>query len=188
MSTDKMKAKIESMQQELTKLGSELEKDAEGLLDTFIPVDPVPFNEVSQFFSLAATAMCMFQSRDTWLTTRTELLGMLCTVGADRDKAERIVEMVFDYYRKHPSSQSWMWAVKVRDKMLEATDTKVAPWWILRSDDKKRARLNAIRHILKLIPYEKMPRKKIKLPARSKAGAYDDQASLKRYRFVPEKY
>jgi polyphosphate kinase 2 len=87
-----------------------------------------------------------------------------------------------------PSREKWYEYSRARDKMLEATDTKHAPWWILRSDDKKRARLNAIRHILKLIPYEKMPRKKIKLPARSKAGAYDDQASLKRYRFVPEKY
>jgi polyphosphate kinase 2 len=87
-----------------------------------------------------------------------------------------------------PSREKWYEYSRARDKMLEATDTKIAPWWILRSDDKKRARLNAIRHILKLIPHEKLPRRKVKLPARSKEGAYDDQASLKRRRFVPEKY
>jgi hypothetical protein len=72
--------------------------------------------------------------------------------------------------------------------MLDATDTKHAPWHILRSDDKKRARLNCIHHILGLIPYKKLPRQKVKLPDRSMKGAYDDVASLKRRKFVPEKY
>ena len=56
------------------------------------------------------------------------------------------------------------------------------------SDDKKRARLNCIRHILSLIPYKKVPRDKIKLPKRSMKGVYDDHASLKGRKFVPEKY
>src|SRR5205814_6458477 len=64
-----------------------------------------------------------------------------------------------------PSREKWYEYSRARDTMLRATDTKHAPWWILRSDDKKRARLNAIRHILKRIPHEKLPRKKIKLPA-----------------------
>ena len=72
--------------------------------------------------------------------------------------------------------------------MLKATDTKWAPWYILRSDDKKRARLNCIRHILDLIPYKKVPREKVKLPKRSMKHAYDDEAPLKGRRFVPEKY
>jgi hypothetical protein len=58
----------------------------------------------------------------------------------------------------------------------------------LRSDDKKRARLNCIAHLLKLIPYKDVPQKKIKLPKRSMKGAYDDQATLKGRRFVPERY
>jgi hypothetical protein len=70
----------------------------------------------------------------------------------------------------------------------EATDTKWAPWHILRSDDKKRARLNCISHLLSLIPYHKVPRDKVKLPKRSKKGAYDDEATLKGRKFVPEKY
>jgi polyphosphate kinase 2 len=75
-----------------------------------------------------------------------------------------------------------------RDRMLKHTDTKHAPWHILRSDDKKRARLNCIAHLLKLIPYEDVPRKKVKLPKRWTKNRYDDQASLKGRKFVPEKY
>jgi hypothetical protein len=72
--------------------------------------------------------------------------------------------------------------------MLEATDTEDAPWYIVRSDDKRRARLNCIAHLLDVIPYEKMPRDKVKLPKRSDKGAYDDVATLKGRNFVPEKY
>jgi len=87
-----------------------------------------------------------------------------------------------------PSRSKWFAYSRARDMMLDATDTKWAPWSILLSDDKKRARLNCIRHILSLIPYKELPREKIKLPKRSKKGAYDDQATLKGRRFVPEKY
>jgi polyphosphate kinase 2 len=87
-----------------------------------------------------------------------------------------------------PSRTKWFEYSRARDMMLDATDTKHAPWHILRSDDKKRARLNCIHHILGLIPYKKLPRQKVKLPDRSMKGAYDDVASLKRRKFVPEKY
>ncbi len=87
-----------------------------------------------------------------------------------------------------PSREKWFEYSRARDLMLKATDTKWAPWYILRSDDKKRARLNCIRHLLKLIPYKKVPRDNIKLPKRSLKGAYDDQASLTGRKFVPEKY
>ena len=63
----------------------------------------------------------------------------------------------------------------------------LAPWYILRSDDKKTARLNAIAHILSQIPYKKLQHEKVKLPTEKK-GAYDDQASIKRRRFVEERY
>ncbi len=72
--------------------------------------------------------------------------------------------------------------------MLEATDTKHAPWHVLRSDDKKRARLNCIAHLLTQVPYKHLPAPKIKLAKRSKKHAYDDQAALKGRKFVPEKY
>src|SRR4051794_24611597 len=87
-----------------------------------------------------------------------------------------------------PSRSKWFEYSRARDKMLDATDTKWAPWHILRSDDKKRARLNCIRHILKLIPHKKVPRDKVKLPKRSMKHAYDDQASLKGRKFVAEHY
>ena len=87
-----------------------------------------------------------------------------------------------------PSRSKWFEYSRARDMMLEATDTKWAPWHILRSDDKKRARLNCIRHILDLLPYKEVPRDKVKLPKRSMKGAYDDQAALKGRNFVAEKY
>jgi polyphosphate kinase 2 len=87
-----------------------------------------------------------------------------------------------------PSRERWYEYSRARDQMLDATDTQDAPWYIARSDDKKRARLNCISHLLSLLPYKKVPQKKIKLPERSKKRAYDDQASLKGRRFVPEKY
>ena len=86
------------------------------------------------------------------------------------------------------SFRRWYDYSRARDKMLEATDTKHAPWYLIRSDDKRRARLNCISHLLGLIPYKKAPREKIKLPKRSEKGSYDDQASLKGHHFVPEKY
>jgi polyphosphate kinase len=87
-----------------------------------------------------------------------------------------------------PSRERWFDYSRARDMMLKATDTKHAPWLILRSDDKRRARLNCIAHLLKLIPYKKVPHEKIKLPKRSRKGAYDDQSSLDGRKFVPERY
>jgi hypothetical protein len=72
--------------------------------------------------------------------------------------------------------------------MLDATDTDHAPWHIVRSDDKKRARLNIISHFLSLIPYEAVPRPEIKLPGRSKKHAYDDEATMVNRAWIPEKY
>ena len=87
-----------------------------------------------------------------------------------------------------PSRERWFDYSRARDMMLKATDTKYAPWYILRSDDKRRARLNCIAHLLRLIPYKKVPREKVKLPKRSVKGAYNDQASLRGRKFVDERY
>ena len=86
------------------------------------------------------------------------------------------------------SFRRWYDYSRARDAMLEATDTKDAPWYIVRSDDKRRARLNCISHLLASVPYGKAPKEKVKLPARSEKGRYDDEAPLKGRRFVPEKY
>jgi polyphosphate kinase 2 len=84
------------------------------------------------------------------------------------------------------SRGKWYEYSRARDTMHKATDTEFAPWIIVPSDDKQRARLNCIRHLLKAVPYEEAPRAKIKLPKRSTKGAYDDVASLKGLRFVEE--
>jgi polyphosphate kinase len=84
------------------------------------------------------------------------------------------------------SRSRWYEYSRARDIMFEATNTKYAPWYIVRSDDKRRARLNCIRHLLDLIPYEKVPQEKAKLPDRSMNDAYDDVASLEGIQFVAE--
>jgi polyphosphate kinase 2 len=82
----------------------------------------------------------------------------------------------------------WYDYSRARDKLFEATDTEQAPWYVVRSDDKRRARLNCITHFLGLIPYERLPREKVKLPKRSTKHKYDDQVTLEGRRFVPEEY
>ena len=114
---------------------------------------------------------------------------------SDKEQKRRFEARITDPIRQWklspmdlPSRSKWFEYSRARDLMLKATDTKWAPWYILPSDDKKRARLNCIHHILSLIPHKKVPREKVKLPKRSMKGAYDDQAALKGRRFVPEKY
>jgi polyphosphate kinase len=86
------------------------------------------------------------------------------------------------------SYKRWYEYSRARDLMLKATDSKHAPWYIVRSDDKRRGRLNAISHILSQIPYKKVKQDKIKLPERSKKDKYDDLATIKNRRFVEERY
>ena len=86
------------------------------------------------------------------------------------------------------SYRRWYEYSQARDLMMEATDTKLAPWYIVRSDDKKTARLNCISHFLSLVHYGKAPREKVILPLRKTRGEYDDQAPLKPRRFISEKY
>jgi polyphosphate kinase 2 len=87
-----------------------------------------------------------------------------------------------------PSLERWYDYSRARDRMLDATDMKHAPWYIVRSDNKRAARLNCISHLLSLIPYKKLKREKVKLPDRSKKYEYDDQATMKGRTFIPEKY
>jgi polyphosphate kinase 2 len=87
-----------------------------------------------------------------------------------------------------PSRARWFEYSLARDKMLAATDTKASPWYIVPSDDKKRARLNVLHHLLKQIPHGKAPRERVELSGRSKKQAYDDRASLKGRRFIPSRY
>jgi len=78
----------------------------------------------------------------------------------------------------------WYDYSRARDEMFEASDTPWAPWYVVRSDDKRRARLNAITHLLKHIPYEELAREKIKLPERQKPRGYQEPEYP--FKFVPE--
>jgi polyphosphate kinase 2 len=83
-----------------------------------------------------------------------------------------------------PSRERWFDYSRARDKMLEATDTDHAPWHIVRSDDKRRARLNVLSHFLSSLPYKKASRKKIELRSRDKKHAYDDEETIKNRRWI----
>jgi polyphosphate kinase 2 len=86
------------------------------------------------------------------------------------------------------SYERWYQFSRARDAMFEHTDSEHAPWFIVHSDDKKRARLNVIAHILSRIPYRKVDRPEVKLPARSEKRKYDDRASIAGRRKVAEIY
>ena len=114
---------------------------------------------------------------------------------SDKEQKRRFEARITDPVRQWklspmdlPSRTKWFEYSRARDQMLQATDTRHAPWYILRSNDKKRARLNCITHLLNLIPYKKVPREKIELPERSMKGSYDDEATLKGRKFIAEKY
>ena len=85
-----------------------------------------------------------------------------------------------------PSRSKWYDYSRARDGCSRRPTPSIAPWYIVRSDDKKRARLNCIAHLLSVIPYKKLPREKIELPKRAKKRAYDDEAAIKDRRFVRE--
>jgi len=84
------------------------------------------------------------------------------------------------------SYSRWYDYSRARDDMFEATDTDLAPWYVVRSDDKRRARLNLISHLLSSIPYTAVPREKVKLPKRQKAEGYRE--SDRPLRYVPERF
>lgn len=82
------------------------------------------------------------------------------------------------------SYSRWYDYSRARDDMFNATDTSWAPWYVVRSDNKKRARLNTISHLLSKISYKEAPREKVKLPERQKAHGYREPDYP--YKFVPE--
>jgi polyphosphate kinase len=86
------------------------------------------------------------------------------------------------------SYQRWYDYSRARDMMFKATHSKHAPWHIIRSDDKRRARLNCIAHLLEMIPYKRVRGDKVRLPKRSRKGRYNDQAGLRGMNFVAERY
>jgi polyphosphate kinase 2 len=85
------------------------------------------------------------------------------------------------------SFQRWYAYSRARDMMFKATSSKHAPWNVIHSDDKRRARLNCIAHLLKTIPYKKVSRDLVQLPKRSNEGRYNDQ-TLRGVKFVAKRY
>ena len=123
-----------------------------------------------------------------------QLIKIWLEVGQE-EQARRFAARIDDPLRQWKLSpmdvesyRRWYDYSRARDMMLKATDRKDAPWHVVRSDDKRRARLNCISHILKVIPYKKVSKPNVKLPKRSDKGKYDDQASLKGMKFVAERY
>ena len=122
------------------------------------------------------------------------LIKVWLEVGMD-EQERRFMARVTDPLRQWKLSDMdvksyarWYDYSRARDLTFEKTDTRQAPWHILHSDDKKRARLNGIDHILSLIPYQKRIAEEVKLPKRSKKGKYDDAATLEGRSFISEKY
>lgn len=84
------------------------------------------------------------------------------------------------------SYSRWYDYSRARDAMFNATDVPTAPWFVVNSNDKKRARLNIISDMLKKIPYKEMPRKKVVLPKRQKPGSYEDPHYP--FKYIDEKF
>jgi len=98
----------------------------------------------------------------------------------DGRKIWKLSPMDLDSYSR------WYDYSRARDDMFQASDTNFAPWYVVRSDDKRRARLNLITHLLSLIPHKTAPREKVKLPKRQKRGKYREPDYP--YKYVPERY
>jgi polyphosphate kinase 2 len=120
------------------------------------------------------------------------LLKYWLEVSAD-EQTKRLEERINDgrkIWKLSPmdvkSYNRWYDYSRARDEMFQATDSSWAPWFVVRSDDKRRARLNVIKHVLGRVPYKDAPREKIKLPSRQKQGGYRE--SNYPFKFIPEAY
>ena len=114
---------------------------------------------------------------------------------SDKEQERRFVARINDPLRQWklspmdlPSRAKWYEYSRARDAMLTATDTPMAPWYVVRSDDKRRARLNTLAFLLTLIPHRRIKPEKVRLPRRSRKHAYDDEATLTGRHIVPETY
>jgi len=112
---------------------------------------------------------------------------------SEKEQTKRLTDRIDDprkIWKLSPmdlkSYSRWYDYSRARDDMFAATDTGFAPWYVVRSDDKKKARLNVIRHLLAQIPYKKLKREKIELPDRQKRKGYREPAYP--YKYVDEHY
>ncbi len=147
----------------------------------FCPEDQVQgFLQVVPFVERAIVASGVILIKYWLEVTQEEQTRRLESRISDGRKIWKLSPMDLESYGR------WYDYSRARDEMLAATDTSWAPWCLVRSNDKKRARLNIISHFLSKIPYKEAPREKIKLPKRSKKGAYDDQSPIENRNFVPQ--
>jgi len=120
------------------------------------------------------------------------LLKFWLEVGQDEQKRrfEARIEDPLRQWKLSPmdleSHRRWYDYSRARDAMFAATDTPQSPWNVVQTDDKKRARLNCIAHLLSAVPWKPVPREKVKLPKRQKPKGYEDPNW--NYRWIPETY
>jgi len=135
------------------------------------------------------------QTMERWLIEDGVILIKYWLTVSSKEQEKRFRDRIDDprkYWKLSPmdveARRLWYEYSLARDAMLEATDTEFSPWHIVRSDDKRRARLNCITHLLSMIRYEDLPEDQIKLPKRDPKFRYDDAKALKGRRFVPERW
>ena len=132
---------------------------------------------------------------ERWFTDQGIILLKYWLDVGNKEQEKRFMKRITDPKRRWKlspmdleSRRRWYDYSRARDEMFAATDTTWAPWYLVDSNDKKRARLNCISHLLSKIPYEHMEHPEIKLPKRSKKGAYDTGASVEHRNWVPDLY
>ncbi len=113
---------------------------------------------------------------------------------SDREQEKRFQDRINDPIKRWKISpmdlqarEKWVDYSRAKDDMFAATDVAESPWNVVEADDKKRARLNCISHLLNTIPYEDLPVEKIKLPPRQKAIDYE-RPPMETQNFVPTEY
>jgi len=112
---------------------------------------------------------------------------------SEKEQHKRFLKRIDDPMRRWKlspmdleSHHRWYDYSRARDAMFAATDTPQSPWYVVQTDDKERARLNCISHLLSVVPWKKIPMEKVKLPKRQKPHGYKEPD--RNYRWIPEKY
>ena len=112
---------------------------------------------------------------------------------SEKEQHKRFLKRIEDPMRRWKlspmdleSHRRWYDYSRARDAMFAATDTQQSPWYVVQTDDKERARLNCLSHLLDVVPWKKLPMEKVRLPKRQDPKGY--KAPDWNYRWIPEKY
>ena len=145
---------------------------SEGKVEKFLMITPMVEN------AMVASGIILLKY---WLeVSEKEQTPRLKARATDGRKLWKLSPMDLESYSR------WYDYSRARDDMFAATDTTQAPWYVAQTDDKRRGRLNIIRHLLDHVPYEELPRKKIKFPKRQKAKGYVEPKYP--YKYIEERY